>query len=66
VQHLPPEVSSIYAYINPIVALLLGALFFGETLTFSIVIGGIITLMGLYLVNKSLRKTLKKTTILIK
>lgn len=66
IQHLPPEISSIYAYINPIVALVLGSLFFDESLTFSIIIGGSITLLGLYLVNKSLRKTLKKTTVLIK
>ncbi len=66
IQKLPPELSSTYAYMNPIVALLLGALFFGDALTFSILIGGSITLAGLYLVNKSLRKSNKKTTILIK
>ena len=65
-QHLPPEVSSIYAYINPIVALLLGVAFFGESLTVSIILGGLVTLFGLYLVNKSLRKSRKKTNILIK
>jgi drug/metabolite transporter (DMT)-like permease len=65
-QHLPPEVSSIYAYINPIVALLLGVVFFGESLTLSIILGGLVTLVGLYLVNKSLRNNRKKTNILIK
>ena len=65
-QHLPPEVSSIYAYINPIVALLLGVVFFGESLTLSIFLGGLVTLVGLYLVNKSLRNNRKKTNILIK
>lgn len=55
-QKLAPEISSIYAYINPIVAVLFGTLFFGESLTFFIAVGGIITLFGLYLVNYSIRK----------
>ena len=65
-QHLPPEISSLYAYMNPVVAVLLGSIIFGETLSISIAIGGIVTLFGLYLVNKSLRKSKKKTNILIK
>ena len=56
-QHLPAEINSIYAYINPIIAVLLGAYVFGEPLTISIAIGGIITLFGLYLVNKSFRNS---------
>ena len=52
-QHLPAEVSSIYAYINPIVAVILGAIIFNEPLTMAIGIGGIITLGGIYLVNLS-------------
>ncbi|WP_456315187.1 DMT family transporter [Pseudomonas shirazensis] len=56
-QHLPTEVSSIYVYINPIVAMVLGSLIFGEFLTQSILIGVLVTLSGLYLVNKSIRKT---------
>jgi len=55
-QRLPPEINSIYAYINPIVAVLLGALIFGEPLTMAIAFGGIITLGGLYMVNYSMRK----------
>jgi drug/metabolite transporter (DMT)-like permease len=56
-QHLPKEISSIYAYINPIVAIILGFFIFGETLTQSIAIGALVTLLGLYLVNKSIRKS---------
>jgi len=56
-QHLPTEISSIYVYINPIVAMVLGALIFGETLTQAIAIGAAVTLAGLYLVNKSIRKS---------
>ncbi len=55
-QHLPAALASVYAYINPIVALLLGALLVNEKLTIFIAIGGAITLMGLYLVNNSLKK----------
>jgi drug/metabolite transporter (DMT)-like permease len=50
------EISSVYAYINPIIAVLLGAAIFGETLNAAIAIGGGVTLFGLYLVNYSLRK----------
>jgi drug/metabolite transporter (DMT)-like permease len=55
-QNLPAEISSVYAYINPIIAVLLGAAIFGETLNAAIAIGGGVTLFGLYLVNYSLRK----------
>jgi len=55
-QRLPAEINSIYAYINPIVAVLLGALIFGEPLTIYIAIGGFIVLVGLFLVNQSMRK----------
>lgn len=55
-QHLPAEVNSIYAYINPIIAVILGAIIYSEPLTTTIIIGGAITLIGLYIVNKSIRK----------
>lgn len=61
-QHLPSEVSSIYAYMNPVVAVLLGAALFGESLSLSIALGGSVTLLGLYLVNQSLRQNRKKQT----
>jgi drug/metabolite transporter (DMT)-like permease len=53
-QKLPPEINSIYAYVNPIVAVLLVPLFFGETLTVAIGIGGLMS--GLYMVNHSIKK----------
>jgi len=55
-QHLPTALASIYAYINPIVAVLLGAALLNEKLTIFIAIGGAITIAGVYLVNNSLRK----------
>lgn len=55
-QHLPTALASIYAYINPIVAVLLGAVLVNEKLTIFIAIGGAITIGGVYLVNNSLKK----------
>ena len=52
-QNLSTEQASLYAYINPIVAVLLGAIIFGEILTGYIIVGVLITLCGVYLVNKS-------------
>lgn len=58
-QNLPAEINSVYAYINPIVAVVLGALIFGESLNTAIAIGGFVTLVGLYIVNYGLPKILK-------
>lgn len=54
-QHLSAEQTSIYAYINPVVAVSFGAMIFGEKLTIFIALGGIITLLGVYLINHSLK-----------
>ncbi len=64
-QNLPAEISSVYAYINPIIAVILGAVIFGEVLNAAIAIGGGVTLFGLYLVNYSLRKTRKNNSEII-
>ena len=55
-QNLPAALTSLYAYINPIVAVLLGAAIQNEKLTMYIAVGGAITILGVYLVNNSLRK----------
>jgi drug/metabolite transporter (DMT)-like permease len=55
-QNLPIEQVSIYAYINPVVAVLLGSFLFGERLSIFIAVGGLITLYGVYLVNEVFRK----------
>ncbi len=52
VKHLPASQASLYAYINPIVALLLGAMIFEhDHLTKKIVVGSALTLFGVFLVN---------------
>lgn len=55
-QHLTAEQTSVYAYINPIIAVLFGALIFGEKLTVFIAIGGAIIIYGTYLINSAYRK----------
>ena len=55
-QKLPAEINSIYAYINPVVAVILGSIIFNEPLTLYIASGGFIVLVGLYVVNLALRK----------
>jgi drug/metabolite transporter (DMT)-like permease len=55
-KHLEPALASIYAYINPIVALLIGSFLLKEEITLLIIIGSLITLFGVFLVRKSLKK----------
>lgn len=55
-QNLPTEISSIYAYINPIIAVILGAIVFNEPLTITLGIGVVVVLIGIYLVNKGIEK----------
>lgn len=55
-KNLPATLVSIYAYINPIVAVLLGTLILNEKMTVFIAIGGAVAIMGVYLVNNGLRK----------
>jgi drug/metabolite transporter (DMT)-like permease len=54
-QHLPTEQASIYAYVNPVVALLCGALLFDERITLYILVGGAVTLLGVWLVNRAFK-----------
>src|SRR6185436_13763398 len=54
-QNLPTEQASIYAYINPMVAVILGWLVFNEKLSVFIGMGGLVTLLGVYLVNKAFK-----------
>jgi drug/metabolite transporter (DMT)-like permease len=53
---LPPAVSSLYAYINPLVAMLVAALVLKEKLTLNILWGSLVTLVGVFLVNYSIKK----------
>lgn len=55
-QHLPTEQASLYAYINPLVAYLISALFFGEKLTLMLAAGVLVTLYGVFKVNRSVQR----------
>jgi drug/metabolite transporter (DMT)-like permease len=52
-QNLSAGQVSLYAYINPIVAVVLGWLIFDERMTLYIGLGGLVTLFGVFLVNKA-------------
>jgi len=53
---LPPTQVSMYAYINPIVAVVLGWLMLSEKMNVTMIIGTIITLIGVYVVNHEAKK----------
>lgn len=53
---LPAAVASLYAYINPLVAMLVAAMIVHEKLTINILWGAIVTLAGVYIVNYSIKK----------
>ena len=55
-KYLPPAIASLYAYINPIVATIVGAYTVNEKLSLPIFIGSFVTLTGVYLVNRSMKK----------
>jgi drug/metabolite transporter (DMT)-like permease len=54
-QNLPTEQASVYAYVNPVVAVLIGWALFSEHLTVFIAVGGAVALLGVYLVNKAFK-----------
>jgi drug/metabolite transporter (DMT)-like permease len=56
ISKLPPTQVSVYAYINPIVAVALGWLLLNEKMTINVVTGTLITIAGVYLVNKEFKK----------
>ena len=57
---LPAAVSSLYAYINPLVAMVTAAIVLNEKLTMFILWGAIVTLAGVFLVNYSIKRSNEK------
>lgn len=56
-KNLHPAIASLYAYINPIVAIWVGSLLIkGEQISWNSILGTVTTLTGVYLVNRSLKK----------
>jgi drug/metabolite transporter (DMT)-like permease len=56
ISKLPPAQVSIYAYINPIVAVGLGWLLLQEKMNVNMILGTVITLGGVWLVNREFKK----------
>ncbi len=61
-KHLPAGLASIYAYINPFIALLLGYFFLDEKLTWITALALTMTLSGVYFINKSYQAQKVKTS----
>ncbi|HET9430178.1 MAG TPA: EamA family transporter, partial [Chitinophagaceae bacterium] len=59
ISKLPPTQVSIYAYINPVVAVIIGWLLLSEKMNVNMIIGTIVTLAGVYLVNREFKKNTK-------
>jgi drug/metabolite transporter (DMT)-like permease len=57
---LPAAVSSLYAYINPLVAMVTAAIVLHEKLTMYILWGALVTLAGVFLVNYSIKRSNEK------
>jgi drug/metabolite transporter (DMT)-like permease len=56
VSKLPATQVSVYAYINPVVAVIIGWLLLSEKMNVNMIIGTAITLVGVYLVNRESKK----------
>lgn len=53
---LPAAISSLYAYINPLVAMVAAFIVVNEKLTMNILWGALVTLAGVFLVNYSIKR----------
>lgn len=62
-QKLPTGIVSVYAYVNPIIAVLAGSIFTGEPLTVLIITGSLVTLAGVYIVNRALQKKTEEVVV---
>lgn len=58
-KRLPATLVSIHSYINPIVAILIGTILMNEALTIFILVGTIVTLVGVYIVKNSFQRKIK-------
>lgn len=56
-KRLPAALVTVHAYINPIVALIIGSVMLDERLTANIALGTLATLLGVFLVNNSFKKS---------
>jgi drug/metabolite transporter (DMT)-like permease len=52
IQHLPLSLVSVYAYINPVIAVALGTVFLSEPFTTRIAAAAVLVLVGTWIVGK--------------
>jgi drug/metabolite transporter (DMT)-like permease len=57
--HLPTSLASVYAYVNPVVAVILGHFILKESWSVTLLLGAVVTLTGVYLVNSGFKKEYK-------
>ncbi|NBY51022.1 MAG: EamA family transporter, partial [Actinobacteria bacterium] len=50
VQNAPVSLTATYAYVNPVIAVALGAIFLDEVITMSYAIGGLVIVLGVLVV----------------
>lgn len=63
ITHLPMAIASLYSYINPLVAVVLGSLILNEKLNLKIGLAFIITVAGIYMVNRGYQQQKKKSEL---
>jgi drug/metabolite transporter (DMT)-like permease len=56
ISKLPATLVSIYAYINPVVAVLFGWLLLSEKMNANMILGTLITITGVYVVNREFKR----------
>lgn len=56
-QHLPSTVASLYAYFNPMVAVVFGHLLLNEPWSLILLLGAVITVTGVFVVNYAYKKS---------
>lgn len=60
---LPAAVASLYAYANPIVATITAGIVLHEKITLNILLGTAITILGVYIVNHSIKRDVEEIVI---
>lgn len=66
IKHLPIVMVSTYAYVNPIIAILLGVIILNEKITWITILALVTTLYGVYLINSGYRTAVLKVKKTIK
>jgi drug/metabolite transporter (DMT)-like permease len=62
VQNAPVSLTATYAYVNPVIAVALGAIFLDEVITASYAVGGLIIVLGVLVVVSAESRKPKEIT----